>query len=225
MEIIPAINCDNQDCFLKKIEIVRNKLKNINWLQIDVGDGKFSVVENFYDLDVLKKIKKELNLKLEIHLMVKDLFSYLNNFLFADRIIFHFEVIKNDSSFFAKIFELSAEKNFEIMLALKKDSDFFDLRNYLDGIDYVQFLGVEPGVSGGTLDDEIIPKIKDFHELYPEIFIEVDGGVNLENIRKLKEVGVNLFVVGSSIFNHVEPAKYYQKLKEEISLPGIKKND
>lgn len=221
MEIIPAINCYNQECFFKKIKIVEEKLKDISWLQIDVGDGKFTSFKNFYDLDILKKIKKEKKIKLEIHLMVNNLTNYLNDFLFADRLIIHFEILKDNFSFLSKIFELSAEYNFEIMLALKKETDFFNLRNYLDSIDYVQFLCVEPGVSGGNFDEEILNKIKDFHELYPDIFIEADGGINLDNIKKLKEVGVNFFAVGSFIFDQKEPEKWYQKLKEEILLPTL----
>ena len=219
MEIIPAINCFNETCFLKKINIVRKKLKQINWLQIDINDGKFTnAPKSYYDLNILKRIQKDLKIKLEIHLMVKNLKEYLNQFLFANRLIIHLEVIEEENSYFSEILELSAENNFELMLALKKETDFERIKPFLDSIFYIQFLGVKAGFSNQVFDKNLLKKIKDFHELYPDVFIEVDGGINFDNINSIKEAGAEFFVIGSNIFDQKNPEKQYQKFKELINL-------
>ncbi len=219
IEVIPAINCQDLDCFKKKLEITKNLLKT-NWLHLDITDGEFSPLKigiTPKEFDHLLKFFS-LNLNLEIHLMVQKPEIFIEDWLKigAKRIIFHLEVIKEE--FLPKILEICSEYGSELMIALKIETPVEEIFPYLDYLFFVQFLAVPPGSSGQKISEFVFEKIKVLRERVPDINIEVDGGINLETAKLAKEAGANILVSGSYIFESQKPDKAFTQLLELVNL-------
>ena len=117
----------------------------------------------------------------------------------------------------SKIFNLiekthSANKEFGVALNLGTPIEVLD--DFIDKIDLVLLMSVPPGQSGQKFDERVVPKIIALRQKYPDVKIEVDGGVNPQNIAKLIEAGANLLVMGSAIWESENPAKVINQLKE-----------
>ena len=103
-------------------------------------------------------------------------------------------------------------------LAINPNTEIEKLYDYTSYIDYVLFMTVNPGFSGQTFDASVINKIKIFHEKFPNINIEVDGGINSENIMLLSDIGVRSFVSGSTIFKSMDYKNTIKELKSKFSM-------
>ena len=87
----------------------------------------------------------------------------------------------------------------EVGIALNPNTPHSAIADFVNLVDFVHVMTVEPGFYGGTFLPEVVEKIKDLHFYYPDMCIVVDGGISKENIDILKEAGVSEFVVGSKI--------------------------
>lgn len=189
-----------------------------NYFHIDVMDGEF-VENNTIELmqEYVGQIKQISNTPLDIHLMVKDIKIFVNSYIpyEPNTITFHLEACENEEEA-KEIIRYIHDNHIKAGMAIKPNTSVEEIYKYLPYINSVLVMTVEPGKGGQKLIPETIDKVKKIKEYIEsnniDIDIEVDGGVNLENVEKLKEAGANVIVVGTAIIN----SKDYNKTIEEI---------
>lgn len=174
-----------------------NKL-NIDYLHIDIMDGKF-VQDETWNVIELERMLSDNFKPLDIHLMVEDVNLYVSELskLKPKYITFHLEAV-NDP---IKFINLIKQNGIKAGISIKPDTDVSCLLPYLEFVDLVLIMSVEPGKGGQKFLDNSVNKIDFLYEIRQEkkynYTIEVDGGVNINTIDKCKDCDV--VVVGSYI--------------------------
>lgn len=213
MLVIPAINCKNLKCVKERLETAAEflpKNKNKRWVQIDISDGKFTKAKSWNNAVQLSNLKlKTYNLRLEAHLMVKDVTKEMGRWCdVADRLIIHVESLEN---LFLTSSDLRLIKD-NIGIAINPGTSIKSLVPYLDKIKFVQLLAVNPGYSGQKFDKKTLQKIKFIKKNYPKVIIEIDGGIDEKTAKLVKNAGANIIVSGSYLFDSKNPKEAYKKL-------------
>lgn len=186
-------------------ELYNLEVADINYFHIDVMDGEF-VEDNTTDRmhKYANYIKQISTLPIDVHLMVKDVRKYIDEYLgVGPRIItFHLEAIK-DKSEIMEIIKYIKEANCKVGISIKPDTKIEEIYEFLPYIHLVLIMTVEPGKGGQKLIEETITKIEVLKKYIEEndidIDIEADGGINTENSKVLQEAGVDIIVAGSAI--------------------------
>jgi len=181
-----------------RIECI-NKLNDTNtdYFHIDVMDGKF--VPNFQlpsnEINELKKYTKK---PLDIHLMTDNPEEYIDNIEKSniEYITIHLEIEKDIDYLIKKIKSLGIK----VGLSLKPKTNIDKIDNYINDIDMVLIMSVEPGFGGQQFIEDAFNRIIQIRNKRKDIIIEVDGGINNSNISKIKEIA-DIAVVGSYITN------------------------
>lgn len=187
---------------------------NIDYLHLDIMDGKF-VTNKTWSFREIKKIIKDTTSLKDIHLMVNDVQKYIRKYkkLKPEYITFHIEATKTP----LKIINILRKNNIKVGISIKPDTDIEEIRPYLSLIDLVLVMSVEPGKGGQEFLISSINKIKYLDDLRKEkdykYIIEVDGGINDNNYHLLKSNNVDMIVVGSFITNGDNYQKQVDKLK------------
>lgn len=190
-KIIPAILVPTFEQFKEQI----NRLEGIfDLAQIDVMDGEFVPSKSFEEIEKINEIE---NLPdLELHLMVKYPLAELEkwtNIKNIKKIIFHIES-DNDPG---QIINFARGKCWQVGIAINPETPIKKIMPYLEKINQILFLTVNPGKQGSPFLPEVGEKIKEFAKLDPRPLIAVDGGINAGNITEIKSWGVEIFCVGS----------------------------
>ena len=179
----------------------------ISYLHIDVMDGKMVDNIQFQDMDEIKSINNLSHFKLQIHLMVEDVSSYLDRFigLNIESITFHLETKQDILENIQRIHDMG----YRCGIAICPDTDIQDIYPYLDKIDMILLMSVIPGCGGQSfiLDtkDKIVMLKNYIDKNQLSVLIEVDGGINDKTISLVKDADVA--VVGSYIVksdNYIE---------------------
>ena len=181
-----------------------------DYFHIYVMDGKF-VSNNTIDkmqqyIDILSGIT---NTPIEVHLMVKDVKKYIDIFIPNNptKIIFHAKALKSSEEVF-KMIEYIKDNNIQVGLALNPEDSIDSIKEFIPKIHQVLVMTVNPGQGGQNLIPECIKKAKELKEYLDsqnlETQIEVDGGVNLQNIKEIASSGVDIAVAGTAIVNAVD---------------------
>ncbi len=220
VKIIPTINCGDFACIAEKFKKSAefgappgaSLAKGGEWVQIDIADGVFTLHKTWNNPEEFKILNLKLKINVEIHLMVENPLDVINEWIEAGakRIIIHLEAIK-----FEKL--KSYLGDCEIGIALNPKTSIENLIPYLATIDsskkFVQILAVEPGLSGQKFQPQVLDKIKFLKKNFPDVIIEVDGGINLETAKLCQKAGVNILAVGSYIWKSGNPSEAYRKLE------------
>ncbi len=216
VEIIPAIIAKDFEDLEKKIKLVEPYVQTV---QLDVMDGIFIPNKTWNKPRELEKLKT--NLFLEAHLMVAEPERVTDEWLASKvkRIILHWEAIKEIFNLQFSIYNLIEQihnggKEFGVALNLETPISVLD--NFINYIDMVLMMSVKPGRGGQEFEESVIPKIIALRQKYPSVKIEVDGGIDLENIKKLAEAGANFLAVGSAIFESKNIGRTIEELKQDI---------
>jgi len=192
-EIIPAIIAKSFEELEEKIRAVEPYVDRIH---LDIMDGLFVPNQTIDGAEELKNLETEL--KIEVHLMVQKPENHIPKWLETrvDKFLVHFEstakfqeainLVKNDDKTFGAV--------------LNPETSHDTLRDFTDQLDLVQFMTVHPGAYGGKFVEEVLDKMTDFHFFYPDIIIQVDGGVTLQTAPKIIQAGASVLVSGSYIF-------------------------
>ncbi len=194
------------------------EIAKTDYFHIDVMDGKF-VEKDTYNLmiDNCTYIKRISNIPLDVHLMVEDVKSSVNDFLaFEPNIItFHLEALKDKEEVFNMI-KYIKENNCKVGLSVKPNTDISEIYEFLPYINMCLIMTVEPGKGGQTFLSDMLKKIKELKGYIAkknlDIDIEVDGGINLNTAQKVKEAGANILVAGTAIL----AAKDYKDIIDEM---------
>lgn len=210
MKISPSI----LNCNFLNLQKELKKIKTANMLHLDIMDGHF-VPNLSFGYDISKQISKFSNLDLDIHLMISEPLKYIDDFIFKTTkyITVHSEV--ND---FKKAISYIKAKNIKAGVSIKPNTQIDDIKEVLPLVDLVLIMSVEPGFGGQEFIEKTYKKVILLNNLKKELnlkfLIEVDGGINFEIAKKLKEKGANSVVVGSFLFKQKNIKKAIRKFKE-----------
>ena len=165
-------------------------------IHVDIMDGIF-VQPTTVNSNFVKTIKTKV--PLDVHLMVHEPSdSYIKGFIDAGAysITIHEEACKNPS----KQINFIKRNRIKAGISIKPDTQLGKIRKYLDIVDMVLVMTVEPGWAGQKFIEAAMPKVRELRMLKPKLDIEVDGGINPITARIAFESGANVFVAGTSIF-------------------------
>ncbi|MFA5053466.1 MAG: hypothetical protein WC565_05380 [Parcubacteria group bacterium] len=213
MEIIPVINCDDFSCVKEKLlkanEFLSDSPKKIH---IDISDGKYAIKPEWNDPDSLKIFISEnnLNFQIGIHLMVQKPSAEIEKWA---PLVKKVSVPIDCEEDVKNIAKLCREKNIVPCLSIPPNESVEKAIEYEDDFPEFQILAVPPGPSGQKMREGTIEKIKSLKDKLSSAIIEVDGGIDPENIPILKEAGADIALSGSYIFNAPNPKSAYSKLK------------
>lgn len=189
-----------------------------DYFHIDVMDGKF-VEKNTYNKmkQYSEYIKRISNLPLDVHLMVEDIETAINEFEAVDPniITFHLEACKSETQVFQIINKIK-ERNVKVGISVKPSTPVEELYKYLPYIHMALIMTVEPGKGGQTLITDMCDKISKLKryiiENNLEVDIEADGGINLATMDSVKNAGADILVAGTAILQ----AKNYKEIIDEL---------
>lgn len=171
------------------------------YLHVDVMDGMF-VPSISFGMPVLALLRRKTNLTLDVHLMIEKPERYLTEFAEcgADIITFHVEATDRIEENIALI----KAKGMKAGLTIKPATGIDAVEPYLDRVDMVLVMTVEPGFGGQTILPACIDKVKELRRLIEKkglsVDVEVDGGVTRDNLPELLSAGANVIVAGSAVF-------------------------
>lgn len=176
-----------------------------DYFHIDVMDGKFVEKDTYQKmLENVAYIKRISNLPLDVHLMVEDIKTAIDDFLAVEPniITFHLEACKNKEEVY-EIIHYIKENNCRVGISVKPDTKIEEIYEFLPYIHVCLVMTVEPGKGGQTLLTDMLEKIatlkKYIEEQGLEIDIEADGGINLRTAPEVKKVGTDILVAGTAI--------------------------
>ncbi len=173
----------------------------VEWLHIDVMDG-FFVPSISYGMPVIDSIRKGTDMFFDVHLMIEQPERYIEDFAKsgADLINFHVEATEDVEAVIAQIRALDKK----VGITIKPKTPASVVEKYLPLVDMVLVMTVEPGFGGQKLIPECIGKVTEIRRMAEEkglnINIEVDGGINLDNVETAIAAGANVIVAGSAVF-------------------------
>lgn len=171
------------------------------YLHIDVMDGLF-VPNISFGAPVYKCIRKNSSMVFDVHLMITDPIRYIEDFVKAgaDIVNFHVEAAEDPAGVIEKIRSFGVKAG----ITIKPNTPVDAIKDYLDKVDLVLVMTVEPGFGGQKLIPECLKKITELKKIREEkgysYEIEVDGGVGLGNIKEVMDSGVDVVVAGSAVF-------------------------
>lgn len=181
-------------------------------IHVDIMDGVF-VPPTTVDADFVRKIRTKI--PLDVHLMVHEPSnSYIQGFIDAGAhsITIHVEACLNP----AKQINFIKQNKIKTAIAIKPNTPVDIIKKYLDMVDMVLVMTVEPGWAGQKFISATMPKIRELRKMRPKLDIEVDGGINPYTARAAYDEGANVFVAGTSIFGKKDRAAAIRELLSSL---------
>jgi ribulose-phosphate 3-epimerase len=185
-----------------------------DYIHLDIMDGRF-VPNLTFGFPIIKQINKVATKPLDVHLMIVKPDQYLKEFrdVGADILTVHYEACEDLTKTLREIKSLGMKAS----ASVKPGTAVSVLKPYLAQLDMILIMTVEPGYGGQAFMEESYERVRELKVMIEEAgtdtLIEVDGGVGTENIGQLIEAGVDVFVVGSTIFRADDPEGMIRKLK------------
>lgn len=175
------------------------------WCHFDVMDGHF-VPNLTYGPTILEAVKKVSTLFMDVHLMVKEPRKFVDMFVKAgaDQLTFHLEALESEEATIELINYIHAQ-GVKVGVSIKPNTPKEALDPYFKLVDLILIMSVEPGFGGQSFMAHSLSKIRyakaKLQALNREALVQVDGGINAETIKLVKDAGVDVVVAGSYIFN------------------------
>lgn len=218
---ILAIDYNNED-------VLTNALSDIekygaNFVHVDVMDGVF-VKNKHFSPSFVNKLRDMTNLMLDVHLMVQNPENVIEEYAKAgaDIITVHYEACKDVASVLKKIKSLNCIAG----VAINPKTPALKLRDLLEQhlADVVVVMGVNPGAYGQKFIPGSAEKVAEVRDMDKRVFIEIDGGVNLKNVKILRKMGVNIIVSGATVFESKNMKKTISMLKGSGLINHLKEH-
>ncbi|EOA07045.1 Ribulose-phosphate 3-epimerase [Mycoplasma yeatsii 13926] len=220
--IAPSVLSANFMKLQQELELC--KKNNIEWIHYDVMD--FDFVPNLtFGSKILHDIKKNIDIKVDVHFMVKvktcEFEDFFKDYISAkpEMMTMHIESLVDDSTV-NKFIELCKKNNIMASIAISPKTEVDVISKYLDKLDNVLVMSVEPGFGGQKFIESSLEKIKTLSKLRDEnnykYTIEVDGGINGQTSVLVKQAGVDMIVAGSYLFESDDFEKRAKGLIDEL---------
>ena len=198
----------------REVELLESA--GVELLHLDVMDGHF-VPNLTYGPVVIERLRQITPLALDAHLMISEPERYLDDFLQAgcDAITFHIEAVPEPVSLLRRIRSSEAVAG----ISLNPGTPVSAIERALPECDLVLVMSVEPGFGGQEFQPAAIEKVRQLHELVSDqTLIAIDGGIGPETIPSCAAAGVNIYVVGSAIF---DSSDYKTAIDQMHSLAAV----
>ena len=198
-------------------EIMAVERAGADWIHIDVMDGHF-VPNITIGPGPVKWLRKITRLPFDVHLMISNPESYIDSFAEAgsDIITIHAETALHLHRTIAQI----KERGIKAGVSLNPATPLLHVEPILKDVDLLLVMSVDPGFGGQKFIESILPKIAQAREMVnavaPDVAIEVDGGITLDNIRLVAEAGAEVIVSGAAIFGSGDYAHTIRTMKDRI---------
>jgi ribulose-phosphate 3-epimerase len=184
----------------------------------DVGDGHFiePITMGPIVLASISPLVHEAGGVLDCHLMVDNPLRHFPQIALAggDSATFHYEVVDDVPATIAA----AREQGLQVGVSFNPESEPEDVAAVAGDADLVLCMSIHPGYSGQKFMPDAVDRIRRLRAALPEhIHVQVDGGIDGENIRDVREAGANLFVAGSAIFGGRNPAGAYRRLHQAVA--------
>jgi len=188
------------------------------YIHVDVMDGMF-VPSISYGMPVIKSLRKVTDKIFDVHLMIQEPIRYIREFVDAgaDMISVHVEACKDVTATLNEI----KKYGIKCAITINPQTPVDAVIPYLPQVDMVLVMSVEPGFGGQKFIEGSLDKVREIKRLLTEAGlhadIEIDGGINKDNIKDVVRAGANVIVAGSTIFsgNAAENTRMFLKLMEE----------
>jgi len=218
--ISPSILAADFGNLQRDIELINNS--EADWIHVDVMDGEF-VPNISFGFPVITAVKKHAQKPLDVHLMIVEPERYLKAFkdAGANGITVHYEACPHLHRTVQVIKELSCRAG----VAINPHTPVSVLEDIVADLDMVLIMSVNPGFGGQHFIENTYKKVKQLRALSetinPDLFIEIDGGVDSNNAQKLIDAGANVLVAGSAVFSSANPAGVISSLKHPKKLQSL----
>lgn len=195
-------------------EIKKIESAGADYLHLDVMDGLF-VPNITFGAPVIKALRNHVKLPFDVHLMIVDPQRYIKDFVDAgaDIITFHYESCDCPE----KVIDLIHSYGVKASISIKPNTPASVLKPFINKLDMILIMTVEPGYGGQKFIDKTLDSIKECDSMIKEsgryIELEVDGGIYEENVDVPINAGANVIVAGSAFFKSDDPAKTVEKLR------------
>ncbi len=213
VKIAPSVLSADFTKLKEDIESIENI--HADWIHYDVMDGHF--VDNIsFGYSILNDLSKITDLFLDVHLMISDPLRYVDRFIdaHASLITFHYEAMNNENEI-RELIKHIKDKNVLVGISIKPSTPVESIKKYLDDVDLVLVMSVEPGFGGQSFIESSVGKIRELNQYkdYHRFLIEVDGGINDYTGKLCKDNGADVLVAGSYIFKAEDRKKAIDLLK------------
>jgi len=211
--VAPSILAADFANLQRDIEMLNNS--EADWIHVDIMDGMF-VPNISFGFPVVKAVKKYAQKPLDVHLMIVEPDRYLQQFKNdgADHITVHYEACTHLHRTVHAIKDLGCKAG----VALNPHTPVHLLEDIVADLDTVLIMSVNPGFGGQSFIENTYKKIQDLKELSaknnPNLYIEIDGGVSLQNAGQLIKTGANVLVAGNFVFTAQDQLGTIKALKE-----------
>lgn len=173
------------------------------YLHIDVMDGRF-VPSISFGMPVITSIRKQTDLFFDVHIMIEEPERYAAEFVAcgADMVTFHIEATKNVD----RTIEVIREAGAKVGISIKPNTPVEELEPYINRVDMVLVMTVEPGFGGQKYMEMCTDKIRQTRSMIERkglnVDVQVDGGITIDNVHVVLEAGANVIVAGSAVFKN-----------------------
>jgi ribulose-phosphate 3-epimerase len=211
-KLAPSILDADFTCLERELRILKSGGADL--IHLDIMDGNF-VPNISFGPRIVKSIKSKTSLPLEVHLMVEKPENHIKSFIDAggDIIIIHYETSKH----LDRLIQTINEANVKSGIALNPATPLSVIEYLINKIDILLLMTVNPGFGGQKFIPEMISKIEKARKIIDNqkksVSLAVDGGINLNNISKVTEAGVDIIVVGQIIFKSANPEMTIREIK------------
>ena len=214
--IAPSMLSCNFAKLEEEIEMVNQS--EAGWFHLDIMDGVF-VPNITFGTPILEIFKKYATKHLDAHLMIVNPDNYIEKFasLGADTITVHYEACNNPQNTINQIKKLDVKAG----IAINPNTDVSSIESVIDEIDLVCLMSVFPGFSGQKFIPETYARLEKLKKIitknHSKAMIQIDGGVSLDNAKKLLSLGADVLVAGSFVFKSEDASSTIKKLNSVIN--------